>query len=291
MENVNIIAKDNLILKALYYKVDNPKANIVIIHGMVEHKERYINLIERLNKANCSVIIADLRGHGESINDNYKLGMIGSIDMMVDDSYRVLEYIKNDNPAVPIYMYSHSMGTLISRAFIKQYSHFIDKLILSGTVGYKTGCGLGVFVAKIKSKLSRNGYSKLLFAFSNDFKFKVDNSWLSYNKENVERYNNDPLCSFKFTNYSNYILFKMTKNLHKHKKNNDVNKGLKILSISGADDRTTNGTKGVKDSLKHLSREGFSNSSFIEYEKMKHEILMEDNASKVIDDVIDFYNQ
>lgn len=291
MENVNIAANDNLILKALYSKVDNPKANIVIIHGMVEHKERYINLIERLNKANYSVIIADLRGHGESINDNYKLGMIGSIDMMVDDSYRVLEYIKNDNPNVPIYMYSHSMGTLISRAFIKQYSHFIDKLILSGTVGYKTGCGLGVFVAKIKSKLSRNGYSKLLFAFSNDFKFKVDNSWLSYNKENVERYNNDPLCSFKFTNYSNYILFKMTKNLHKHKKNNDVNKGLKILSISGADDRTTNGTKGVKDSLKHLSREGFSNSSFIEYEKMKHEILMEDNASKVIDDVIDFYNQ
>ena len=288
---VDIIASDGLVLKALYSKATHPKAVVVIVHGMVEHKERYNELIEKLNDNGYTAIIADLRGHGESINDNYKLGMIGSIDMMVDDSYRVLEYIKNDNPNVPIYMYSHSMGTLISRAFIKQFSHFIDKLILSGTVGYKTGCGLGVFVAKIKSKINKNGYSKLLFAFSNDFKFKVDNSWLSYNKENVERYNNDPLCSFKFTNYSNYILFKMTKNLHKHKKNNEVNKALKILSISGADDRTTNGTKGVKDSLKHLSREGFINSSFIEYEKMKHEILMEDDASKVIDDVIDFYNQ
>ena len=42
-------------------------------------------LIEELNKHRYTVIIADLRGHGESINDEYKHGMIGDIDLMVDD--------------------------------------------------------------------------------------------------------------------------------------------------------------------------------------------------------------
>lgn len=291
MEKVDIIARDNLILKALYYKVDNPKANIFIIHGMIEHKERYIELMEELNKANYSVIIADLRGHGESINDEYKYGMIADIDLMVDDSYRVLDYIRNDNPNIPNYLYSHSMGTLISRAFIKKYSKDIEKLILSGTVAYKAGCGFGVSLARRKSKKNKNGYSKLLFAMSNNFSFKEDFSWLSYNEENVKNYMADPLCGFKFTNFSNYILFSMTYNLHKHNKDNDVNKDLKILSISGKDDRTTSGTKGVKDSLKHLDLEGFNNSSFIEYDNMKHEILMEKDHNKVIEDIIKFYNE
>ena len=73
MENVKIKASDGLILDAIYSKVDNPKALIVIIHGMVEHKERYQELLEVLNKNSYSAIIADLRGHGKSINDEYKL--------------------------------------------------------------------------------------------------------------------------------------------------------------------------------------------------------------------------
>jgi len=291
MENVKIKASDGLILDAIYSKVDNPKALIVIIHGMVEHKERYQELLEVLNKNSYSAIIADLRGHGKSINDEYKLGMIGSVDQMIDDSHKVLEYIKNDNPNVKIYLYSHSMGTLIARNFIKKYSNEIEKLILSGTVAYKPGCGLGVSAAKRRIKKNKNGYSTLLYRMSNNLSKSEDVSWLSYNKENVRNYMDDPLCGYKFTNYSNYVLFSMTYNLHKHNKENNVNKDLKILSISGADDRTTNHTKGVLDSIKHLKKEGFENIRYIEYPNMKHEILAEDNKKAVFDDIIKFFNE
>lgn len=290
MEKIEIVASDNLILKAFYSKAEKPKALIVMVHGMCEHKERYIPLIERLNQNNFNVIIADLRGHGESINDENQLGRIASIDTMVDDTNRVLEYGKKHNPNLPVFMYAHSMGTLIARMYIRKYSNSIDKLILSGTVAYKTGCYLGVMAAKLKSiGKGKYKYSKLLFAMSNDGSTKEDFSWLSYNKENIERYINDPLCNYKFTNYSNYVLFKMTHNLHKHKKNLGINPNLKIMSISGCDDRTTNGTKGVKDSIKHLMLDGYTNLSYKEYPNMKHEINMEDNKEEVFNDIIKFF--
>ena len=290
MEKIDIQASDGLVLKALYSKVSNPKALVVIVHGMVEHKERYLELIEVLNKHKYSTIIADLRGHGESINDEYKLGQIGSIDQMVSDVKTVMDYIKNDNPNVKTYLYSHSMGTLIARAFIKKYSFEIEKLILSGTVAYKPGCWLGVFAAKMKSKgKGKDKYSTLLYRMSNNGSKSEDVSWLSYNEKNVKSFMDDPLCGFKFTNYSNYVLFSMTYNLHKHEKNS-VNDKLKILSISGADDRTTNHTRGVKDSIKHLKKEGFNDVKYIEYHLMKHEILAEENKNDVFSDIVSFFN-
>lgn len=288
---LDIIASDGLVLKALYSKVKFSKAVVVIIHGMSEHKERYNELIERLNDNSYTTIIADLRGHGESINDEYQLGMIGSIEQMVDDTLKVLEYAKNDNPNMHIYMYAHSMGTLIAREFIKEHSNYLDKLILSGTVAYKTGCGFGAWLASKKANKDKNGYSGLLFALSNGGSKKEDYSWLSYNTRNITYYTNDPLCGFKFTNYSNYVLFKMTSNLHKHNKEQKVNSELRIMSISGIDDRTTSHTKGVKDSLKHLEKEGFKYLSFKEYPKMKHEIIMEDNKKEVFKDIVKFYKE
>lgn len=289
---VDIIASDNLVLKALYSKADHPKAVVVIVHGMVEHKERYNELIEKLNDNGYTAIIADLRGHGGSVNEEYQLGMIGDIDLMVEDVKSVIDYVKSDTPNLRIDMFAHSMGSLIARMFIRKYSNLIDRLILSGTVAYKTGCGLGVKLAKSKSKgEGKNQYSKLLFKLSNNGSSKEDYSWLSYNKKNIEYYENDPLCGFKFTNFSNYVLFNMTYLLHKHDKELKVNENLRIMSISGIDDRTTNHTKGVKDSIKHLELDGFKYLSFKEYPKMKHEILKEDNKKEVFKDIVKFYNE
>ena len=290
MEKIDITASDGLVLKALYSKAENPKAVVVIVHGMVEHKERYIPFIEELNKNNFSAIIADLRGHGESINEEYSLGRIASINQMVDDTNKVVEYIKKHNPSLEVYMFAHSMGTLVARMYIRSYSTSINKLALSGTVAYMPGCWLGVFMAKLKSsKKNKNKYSKLLYAMSNNGSTKEDISWISYNEENIKNYNDDPLCGYKFTNYSNYILFSMTYKLHKHSKLNICNPDLKIMSFSGKDDRTTRGTKGVKDSIKHLMFDGYNKLSYKEYPNMKHEILNENDWKIVSDDIIKFF--
>ena len=48
------------------------KANILIIHGMAEHRFRYKNFIDILFQNQYSVFAIDLRGHGESLIENKK---------------------------------------------------------------------------------------------------------------------------------------------------------------------------------------------------------------------------
>ena len=289
MGNITIKATDGLELSAIYSKVSNPKAIIQIIHGMVEHKERYKYLIDNLNQNGYSVIISDTRGHGKSINDKYPLGHIESIDELIEDQMVVTKYIKDDNPNVDLYMYSHSFGTCISRNYIMKHDDEIKKLILSGTVGYNPGAILGARIGKKRMKKDKYQKSKLLFSFTNNLSTKEKFDWLSYNEDNVKAYIEDPLCGFQFDVSGYYTLFTSVKNLKHTELYECKNKDLEILSISGKDDRTTLHTKGLKKIMKFLNKAGYKNTKFIEYPNMKHEILGEKNHDIIFKDVLDFY--
>lgn len=292
MENITIKAEDGLMLHCLYQKAENPRAICQIMHGMCEHKERYVELIEALAKAGITTIISDMRGHGESINEEYPLGQVGEIDLLVSDQYQVTTYLKKHNPNLPMYVFSHSMGTLISRAYIEKHDDEIERLILSGTVCYNPGVWLGVALAKLKSMgKGRTKYSKLLWMMSNNASSDPSLDWLSYNKKNIEQYEADPLCGFKFTNSSNKVLFELNNNLHKYKRYQCKNPTLRIYSISGVDDRTTGGEKGLKDTMKSLLLAGYIDMKYKTYPNMKHEILMEENHQEVIDDVLKFFGE
>ena len=291
MENIEIKAEDGLILSCIYSKALNPKACVQIVHGMIEHKERYIELINYLNNNGYTVIISDLRGHGKSINDEYSLGHIGDIDLMVSDQLVVTEYIKNKNPKLPLFMYAHSMGSLIGRAYIEKNDLEIKKLILSGTVGRPAGVILANFVAGIKDLFGSRKSSKLLWVMSNGASKDPSHDWLSYNKENVKNFESDPLCSFYFDNHSYKVLFNMTNNLKKKRRYKCQNPELKILSISGKDDRTTLGEKGLRNTIRYLFMAGYHNIKYFEYLNMKHEILFEDNKESVFKDIVAFYGE
>lgn len=291
MEQIKIMACDGLVLSGLYAKHTNPKALVQIMHGMAEHKERYIKLIERLNQAGYAVLITDMRGHGESINEEYSLGHCGTAEQLVNDQYLQTKFLKEQYPDKPLYLFSHSMGTLTCREYLKTHDDEALKVIMSGTVCYKPGCGLGVSLAKKKAKKNPKGYSKLLFAMSNNFSTKVDFSWLSVNKDNIKNYEDDPLCGFMFTNLSNHTLFSLTHDLHDYKAFQAKNKDLKILSISGELDRTTGGKKGLKDVKKSLNKVGYNNVTIKEYPNMKHEILQENDNEVVFDDIIKFFGE
>lgn len=285
--NIKIKALDGLDLDCLFFKALNPIANIQIIHGMVEHKERYLDFINFLVENGFNVIISDLRGHGKSLNQKYTLGHIERVDELVSDQYEVTKYIKKECPNLDLYMFAHSMGTLVARTYIRFHDTEIKKLILSGVVAYNPGCKLGVAIANMRKPFNKYAYSKLLWAFSNDASFNPDLSWLSYNEENIKRYSNDPLCTFKFDVSANYVLFKMVWLLKKKYK--AKNTDLKICLMSGEDDRTTLGKKGLEKVIGFLLNDGYKGIKNIVYPNMKHEILQEDNKMDVYNKTLEFF--
>ena len=51
-----------------------PKGIVQIVHGMCEHKERYIPLMEYLCQNGYAVVCHDHRGHGASVKSADDLG-------------------------------------------------------------------------------------------------------------------------------------------------------------------------------------------------------------------------
>ncbi len=297
-EELIIKAKDKYKLSCRLFNTKNPKAIILMIHGMEEHKERYYDFAKYLQKNNYVVLISDMRGHG---SDAPILSHIADKDgdkRLVEDIDILTKYIKKKYKEKKIYLFAHSMGTIIARKVLQENSKKYDKVVLSGYPVPQKISKIGIRLTNmlISSKGPKE-HSKLvtnmaLGSFVKAVKNReTDLDWLSYNKANVNNYINDKLCGVDFTLGSFNTLFKLVYDISKPKNYININEDLNILLISGNDDPVTGYKKGRIKSLKVLKKAGFKNIEKIVLEKMRHEILNEKEKDKVYKKILDFYNK
>ncbi len=298
MELLKLEALENYSLSLALFEIENAKAVVQIVHGMEEHKERYYSFAEFLNNNGYNVVVSDLRGHGV---DAPKLSHIANKDgekLLIDDQNRIYNFIKERFNNLPVILFGHSMGTIISRVLLQTKSMNYQKTVLTGYVAPNPASGIAVHLgnqarrfrgAEKKTKLLTNlalgPYTK---AVKNR---KTDLDWLSYNEENVNKYIEDPLCGVEFTNGSYSALFHLLKQMGKKKSYVELNKHMPILLAAGVDDPCTGGEKGRLNSKKILDQVGFSDISVITYPNMRHEILNETDKDKVYNDILEFLNK
>ncbi len=298
MKLVNLKAEDNYLLGLHIFEVENAKAIIQIVHGMEEHQERYEELINFLNKNKYTVVSSNLRGHGKNapILGHFK-DRKGYLEL-INDQKIITNYIEETYKNKPIYILAHSMGTIITRVLLRDYSKHYTKVILSGYPNFQLGAYMGIVVsniikffkgAKYKSKflsnLSIGQFNKVI----KNTKTQVD--WLSYNEENVVEYINDPYCGIGFTCSAFNDLYHLVIKMNNVKKYHDINKNLEFLFLRGEDDPCTGETKGAEKSREVLKKAGFSKIAYIDYPKMRHEILAEKKKDEVYKDVLNFFNK
>jgi len=118
----------------LYYKTwlpdGNPKATLIIVHGVGEHIDRYENLVNGLVKSGYALAGYDLRGHGRSE------GQRGYISSWEDYRGDLREFIKKARqmlPNIPMFVMGHSLGSLIVLDYIIHDSDDLSGAVLSGT--------------------------------------------------------------------------------------------------------------------------------------------------------------
>ena len=131
-------ACDGLRLSVLKIEPDGEaKAVLQMCHGMAEHKERYIGLMEYLAQRGYACIMHDHRGHGKSICFAEDLGFFGrnGAKNIVDDVHQLTMEIRRDYPNLPVFLYGHSMGSLIVRVYRSIYEKDIDGLVVCGSPG------------------------------------------------------------------------------------------------------------------------------------------------------------
>ena len=280
------------------FEVPQPKAVVMCIHGMEEHKGRYIPFASFLQEKGYAVVTSDLRGHGESAPLLSHIADRDGARVLYEDEKAILSFIQEKYPSLPVLLFAHSMGTIIARKLLQTDSGAFSKVVLSGypnpQSAARAGALLNGLLMRTKGAKGHSGLidDMVLGAFSKAIpgaESALD--WLSVNRENIRNYQKDPLCGAAFTLGSYDALFHLLMDIDRPELYRQVHKELPILLIAGSGDPCVGGEKGKADSLNRLARAGFRNIKAETLQGMRHEILNEKDSGTVYQRILHFISE
>ena len=289
---------DGYELSLAIYEAKNPKAVIQFIHGMEEYKERYTAFAEYLAEKGYTCVTSDLRGHGKNAPILSHISNKRGDKLIIEDQKEIRRYIKRTYKDLPLYLFGHSMGTIIARVLMQTNGKKYEKVALSGYVNPNPVAGMGKVLTKCVTIFKGpKGHSKFITGLAvGAFNKTIENprtplDWLSYNEENVDNYIKDPLCGVEFTLGSYYALMALLAKMGKAKKYQSVNADTPILLIGGKDDPCTGFDKGREASKALLEKVGYKRVEVVTLDNMRHEILNEKENQKVYEEIFKFFDK
>ena len=273
------------------------KGIIQIAHGMAETASRYERFAKFLTGKGYVVYANDHRGHGKTAGEVSNLGYLGDKDgfrYLVEDMYLLTQKIKEEYKELPLFLFSHSMGSFAAQEYIMHYGEELKGAILSGTNG-KQGIllDLGLLVAKRQAKKhNRREQSplldKLIFGSYNK-QFKPNRTpfdWLSRDEKEVDKYIANPFCGTVFTvGFFNDFLSEL-KYIEAKENINKVPKDLPIYIFAGDKDPVGRNGKGILTLYNTYKQAGIKNVSYKLYPGGRHEMLNEINRDEVMRDTL-----
>lgn len=271
------------------------KGIVQFVHGMVEHKERYYPLMEWLSERGYVCVIHDLRGHGATASGPEELGYMGKGGWkdMVDDVLETGNAVRAKFGSLPYTLVGHSMGSLIVRCYLKRYGDTIDRLVVSGCVSSNPAVGGGLLLADIIGRVRgwrhRSHLLQTICFSSYNRNFEQDGykkAWVCSDREILEEYHNDPLCSFIFTADGFKNLFSLMKDCYDTEGWTVSRPDMPIRFISGAEDPCRISDKDFFKSVGFLRERGYRNVEGKLYPRMRHEVFMEKDKETVWNELL-----
>lgn len=119
-------ADDGTVLFWRRWAVPDPRAAIVLVHGLAEHGGRYVHVGDQLAGHGYDVRVTDLRGFGASGGERAHIESLDhySTDIAVDVG-------QARRLGVPVVLLGHSLGGLIAFCYASSELPSVDLLVLS----------------------------------------------------------------------------------------------------------------------------------------------------------------
>ena len=105
-----------------------PKAVLIVVHGLRDHSSRYAEMAEQLVGQGFAVHAFDLRGHAHS--EGVRV-YVNSFNEYLSDLGLFLEHVRQREPGRPVFLFGHSMGGAIVTRFTLEQKPDIQGLVLS----------------------------------------------------------------------------------------------------------------------------------------------------------------
>jgi len=117
----------------IYYQCwlpeESPKAIILLVHGLVEHSGRYMNMVNYFVPKSYAVYGFDHIGHGKTPGQRTRIDQFKDF---TDNIKIYFDHIQSWYQGLPIILFGHSMGGLISTNYLLDYQSELSAAVLSG---------------------------------------------------------------------------------------------------------------------------------------------------------------
>lgn len=293
--------KTNNIAYYVYFPIGEVKGIVQISHGMCEYFDCYEKFADFLTAKGFLVCGNDHLGHGFSVSTNDDLGYFSperGWENAVDDLFYLTKMIKRSYPDLPYFLYGHSMGSFLARAYVTKHgSKNLTGAVFAGTSGNIVG--ISELLAMVDSMILLNGERyrskmtlKLVLSIYNH---KIENNqsdydWVSRDETAISNIADDPKRTFIFTlnGYRNLLL--ALGYVSADKWFETYPKSLPTFFISGTDDPVGNYGNGVQKVYEKL-KEQECNVDIKLYQNARHELVNEINRNDIYNDVLNFFEQ
>lgn len=306
-------AERALYLSTVRIMPEKPLCIVQILHGIDEHKERYLPFATYLASRGMGVVLHDLRGHGRSLLPE-GLGYCGEeavalLHTDIDSVYAsaflpipesgTMEITPADMPAVdpiPRYLLGFSMGALLAGSYAGRYDERLAGVIFAGLPHREPLVSLALGWIRLLSVTNgENGRPTLL----NKYSFRRYNRpfrragesgsflWLSEDLENIDRFRADPACGAPMTISLYRFLLTMERDMYTPASWEMLRRDLPIWLFSGEKDPVAGGEKWVLDSETFLADMGYTHIENRLFPQCRHEIFFDKTRNGVWQEVAD----
>ena len=290
MDQRSLVLGDGHDLFYRVWDVQDAKATLHINHGMAEHSLRYSRFASYLNSIGIAVYAQDHRGHGYTKEENEK-GWFAEHDgwkSVVDDSWELDKVISNDHPDLPHILFGHSMGSFIARIVLSEHSSAFDAAVFCGTGASQGLIGkFGRLIAgrnakKYGSRMPDPAFENIAFgSYVRHFPGEGRFGWLSKDRTEVEKYENDPLCGFTCSSGFYIDLLTLIEKANDKAAAGGIRKDIPVMVISGDADPVGNYGKGVRKVAAMYRKAGIEDVRLVLFPDDRHEILNETDRDVV----------
>ncbi|MFT6551208.1 MAG: alpha-beta hydrolase superfamily lysophospholipase [Zhongshania marina] len=239
---------------------DEPKAVLILVHGLAEHSNRYVGIANYFTEQGYAVYALDHEGHGHSQGLR---GYINSFDDFLTTLDQYLDSIAKQHPGKKLFLVGHSMGGVISSAYLLEHQQKLAGCILSGAA-----LATGDVISSVQ-KLVLNTLSKILPKLP---VLQLEANDVCHDPAVVEAYKNDPHV---FTGKIRVRLITEILRTADRVLNNAADITLPMLILHGGDDKmaSPSGSEklyaGISSSDKTLKiYPGLYHEIFLEPEKL-----------------------
>ncbi len=135
-EEIFVPSKSGETIRIVQWKPSrNPKALMLIAHGYAGHIDRYDALAMSMLQDGICCIGLDLQGHGKSSG---KRAYVERFDDYILDYQTAYDFAVKHYPDLPLFLFGHSMGAVITSLFVIEHQPPIKGVLLSGIALFVT---------------------------------------------------------------------------------------------------------------------------------------------------------